>query len=222
MSDLEKAARQALDALEHSSTYHFDRKRNDEALAALRAALEQAEPVVDAVLAERKACMDLCAPYINSLNERVSLAALNIFDAIRARGAQAEPVQAEPVGGEVERLLTVCERRPHGWKTQQAELPQSLVSDVEYLRIFDEARKGSDRPAGKLRGIRAVIAAYESATPKQAEPVDKALTNAESQVDKERAEPVVDRAMQKCSLCGFEREDACEILNCGLRDWGKR
>ena len=52
---------------------------------------EQAEPVVDAVLAEREACMDLCVPYINSLNERVSLAALNICDAIRARRQQAEP-----------------------------------------------------------------------------------------------------------------------------------
>jgi hypothetical protein len=51
MTDLEKAARQALDALEHSSIYHFDRKRNDEALEALRAALaQQAEPVVSVVV----------------------------------------------------------------------------------------------------------------------------------------------------------------------------
>jgi hypothetical protein len=34
----------------------------------------------------------------------------------------------------------------------------------------------------------------------------------------QQAEPV----MRTCSLCGFEREDACEILNCGLRDWGKK
>jgi hypothetical protein len=75
---------------------------------------------------------------------------------------QAEPV-VEPERG----------RRPHGWKTQQAEPVQSLVSDAEYIRIFDAARNGSDRPAGKLRGIRAVIAAYERATPpQQAEPVD--------------------------------------------------
>jgi hypothetical protein len=53
-----------------------------------------------------------------------------------------------------------------------------LVSDVELLRLFEEARKGSDRPAGTLRGIRAVIAAYEDASPKQAEPViDRMNTN---------------------------------------------
>jgi len=90
MSNLEKAAWQALDALENLGK-HTSERECDEAIDALRAALEQAEPVVDAVLAERKACMDLCVPYINSLNERVSLAALNIFDAIRARRQQAEP-----------------------------------------------------------------------------------------------------------------------------------
>jgi hypothetical protein len=54
---------------------------------------------------------------------------------------------------------------------QQAEPVHTLVSDAEYLRLFEEARNGSDRASGVLRGIRAVIAAYEAATPKQAEPV---------------------------------------------------
>ena len=54
---------------------------------------------------------------------------------------------------------------------KKAEPVHNLVSDAEYFRLFEEARNGSDRPAGVLRGIRAVIAAYEDATPKQAEPV---------------------------------------------------
>jgi hypothetical protein len=54
---------------------------------------------------------------------------------------------------------------------QQAEPVHGLVSDREYLRLFEDARNGSDRASGVLRGIRAVIAAYEAATPKQAEPV---------------------------------------------------
>lgn len=54
---------------------------------------------------------------------------------------------------------------------QQAEPVHELVSDKEYLRLFEAARAGSDRRSGLLRGIRAVIAAYESATPRQAEPV---------------------------------------------------
>ena len=53
---------------------------------------------------------------------------------------------------------------------QQAEPVHSLVSDAEYLRLFEDARKGSDRASGVLRGIRAVIAAYEAAAPQQAEP----------------------------------------------------
>lgn len=41
-----------------------------------------------------------------------------------------------------------------------------LVSDKEYLRLFERARNGSDRPAGILRGVRACIAAYEMAAQK--------------------------------------------------------
>lgn len=52
---------------------------------------------------------------------------------------------------------------------QQAEPPawNALVSDREYLRLFDEARHGSTGGFGVLRGIRACIAAYEAATPAQ-------------------------------------------------------
>jgi hypothetical protein len=38
----------------------------------------------------------------------------------------------------------------------------------------------------------------------------------------EKAARQAEAMMRACSLCGFEREDACEILNCGLRDWGKK
>lgn len=47
----------------------------------------------------------------------------------------------------------------------------NLVSDVEYLRIFHAARNGSDKPCGYLRGIKAVIAAYEAANPQVAQPL---------------------------------------------------
>lgn len=36
--------------------------------------------------AEREGCKDVCTPYVNSTNDAVALTALNILDAIRARG----------------------------------------------------------------------------------------------------------------------------------------
>jgi hypothetical protein len=68
--------------------------------------------------------------------------------------------------------------------SQQIESVHGLVSDAEYLRLFEDARAGSDRRSGLLRGIRAVIAAYEAAAP-VAEPVAV------------QAEPVVDRAQER-------------------------
>ena len=38
--------------------------------------------------AERNACANLCSPYVTSLNDRVSLAALNIHKSIRNRNNQ--------------------------------------------------------------------------------------------------------------------------------------
>jgi hypothetical protein len=67
---------------------------------------------------------------------------------------------------------------------QQAKPVHGLVSDAEYLRLFQDARAGSDRWSGLLRGIQAVIAAYEAAAP-VAEPVAV------------QAEPVVDRAQER-------------------------
>ena len=36
--------------------------------------------------AEREACAKVCVPYVNSTNDGIALVALNIHDAIRARG----------------------------------------------------------------------------------------------------------------------------------------
>lgn len=69
--------------------------------------------------------------------------------------------------------LPQTERFTSYWKCWQAAIasqkkPAQLVSDKEYLRIFDEARHGSPNPVGLMRGIRACIAAYELAQPKPA------------------------------------------------------
>ena len=42
---------------------------------------------------EREACAQVCDPFIESLNDRVTLTALNIQSAIRARGQQSEGEQ---------------------------------------------------------------------------------------------------------------------------------
>jgi hypothetical protein len=47
MTGLEKAARRALDALEHHTEQTRPIQRTKEAIASLRAALQQAEPVVE-------------------------------------------------------------------------------------------------------------------------------------------------------------------------------
>jgi aerobic-type carbon monoxide dehydrogenase small subunit (CoxS/CutS family) len=230
MTTLEKAARQALDALEHSSIYHFDRKRNDEALDALRAALtQQAEPVVDraqeqsadgnvisrAVQAEPVMVSDhgamvtgwhalLNCDCENDLRDDAIEALVMAIHSESER--QYAKKQAEPV----------VERRPAGWVKQQTVPMDGLVSDVEYLRLFEEARNGSDRASGVLRGIRAVIAAYEDATPKQAEPVVEPVQAGWTQmagwvcdycgpglmcapclIAKQQAEPVVERAQEQ-------------------------
>ena len=44
--------------------------------------------IAEAVAAEREACAKVCARYIDSTNDSVALTALNIHDAIRARGEQ--------------------------------------------------------------------------------------------------------------------------------------
>jgi hypothetical protein len=52
------------------------------------------------------------------------------------------------------------------WERGEAEpVAGTLVGDAEYLKIFHNARAGSDKPVGYIRGIRAVIAAYEASTP---------------------------------------------------------
>lgn len=48
--------------------------------------------------------------------------------------------------------------------------PHSLISDEQYLQMFMDAKAGSEKPVGYLRGIRRVIAAYEGAAP-QTQPV---------------------------------------------------
>ena len=47
--------------------------------------------------------------------------------------------------------------------------PSALVSDDEYLQLFEAARHGSAGSMGTMRGIRACIAAYEAATPQPAQ-----------------------------------------------------
>jgi len=92
MTDLEKAARQALDALENEWFWPTPRFAID-AIDALRAALaqQQAEPV--AVLAEREACANIAREVgTNTLPEDFALdRCYEIESAIRARGQQAEP-----------------------------------------------------------------------------------------------------------------------------------
>jgi hypothetical protein len=82
------------------------------------------------------------------------------------------------------RIALAKQARPVGWMGWMAAVPADLVSDAEYIRIFDAARNGSDRPSGKLRGIRAVIAAYELATPRQAEPVCRADGRCQYAIDR--------------------------------------
>jgi len=65
--------------------------------------------------------------------------------------------------GEVEQLCHFYLQ--HSEQSQAQAEPVALVSDKEYLELFEKARNGSDRPSGKLRGIRACIAAYEEASP---------------------------------------------------------
>ena len=141
MTDLEKAARQALDALEAGSDVApiFW----GETVDALRAALsQQAEPVVcvcgdptslgivhrtdrpcyaqqaepDAVLAEREACANIAREVgTNTLPEDFALdRCYEIESAIRARGQQAEPVWELGVAGRLSAeaaALAGCERR---------------------------------------------------------------------------------------------------------------
>ena len=78
MNDLEKAARLALDALENLG-WHGSERECDEAITALRAALKQAEPVVDYTL-------------LHDVAEKDGVrAALELKDKLKQ---QAEPVSA--------------------------------------------------------------------------------------------------------------------------------
>jgi hypothetical protein len=101
-------------------------------------------------------------------------AARQALDALEYHVAQTRPIQRT-----TEAIATL-----RAALARQAKPVHGLVSDVEYLRLFEDARAGSGRRSGLLRGIRAVIAAYEAAAP-VAEPVAV------------QAEPVVDRAQER-------------------------
>jgi hypothetical protein len=85
MTDLEKAARQALDALENLGK-HTSERECDEAIDALRAALSQQQAEPDAVLAEREACARLCENNHDMIAD--SLDGYEMAAAIRARGKE--------------------------------------------------------------------------------------------------------------------------------------
>jgi hypothetical protein len=229
MTDLEKAARQALDVLENHNLWPVTAAANA-AIDALRAALaqQQAEPVdldqqvrdiaagvglppaepstvFDPILdcdCGRRWCWTDGAGWDAKQTEQRVVTGVDPISGIpfkvTLKSALAQQ-QAEPVVESVVELAAAV---------------QSIMFDVyEYSRVMDgfESLEGVDRALRRSaaqninKKIRAAIIAL--CAQQQAEPV---------------VEPVVERAMRKCSLCGFEREDACEILNCGLRDWGKK
>ena len=168
MTDLEKAARQALDALEAAldesvaSNHVSCRAILTAQIDALRAALaQQAEPVAWMVNVSVQNWQGQ-SEYRTMLAFRpdpIFIGGYAVNEVANARpliyGDAAPPAkQAEPV---VEPVFEIG----FGW----------LVAGDKYPR------------GTKL---------YAALAQQQAEPVDKALTNAESQVDKEQAEPVAD------------------------------
>jgi hypothetical protein len=227
MTDLEKAARQALDALENEWFLPTPRFAID-AIDALRAALEQAEPV--------------------DLDQQVRDIAAGVGLPPADSSTVPDPILDCDCG------RRWCWTDGAGWGAKQTE--QRVVTGVDPisgLPFKDTLKFTLDQQQAEPMTSTTVIQAawkmgFDAAKAEQAEPM--VVTVRESQQrkrlnfrlagrkkgpsvdaefgvphlaeDTDEAEPVVERAMRKCSLCGFEREDACEILNCGLRDWGKK
>lgn len=162
MSDqkLAEALRLALPILEHErfkqdASYggNFSQTRADRARKALDAAREALATAPQ-------------APQPAQADQAQAEGADNCEPSDKARIAMLEALVADREKS-LRKLRAAAEAAP-----QPEAQPHSLVSDREYLRIFEAARHGSSAPVGTLRGIRACIAAYEVAAPSaQAEPM---------------------------------------------------
>jgi hypothetical protein len=196
MSNLEQAARQALDALEHSSIYHFDRKRNNEAMETLRAALaQQAAPVVKALgpadlLAEylgkdhpavraisaemRRQHAEIIRLEARERGRQIALS-LNVQEPPDAKPKQAEPVVA-PVTGRIDKI-------------ENANTPQQ--TDLHASAVAQQLRKLIVKFDGEWDVTDIEALSMAAHVLEQPVPVADKLTTSQPKVYKEQAEPVV-------------------------------
>lgn len=169
MTTLEQAARQALDALEHLD-WDGSERECDEAIAALKAALEQAEPV--SILPAPTACAT-CGeePYFTAQQMREYAAALEqavreVVEswqelererAIEAALKEKNAKQAEPV---VDKEVDKEQAEPVAWVG---------LTDKDRLDIYGQA--STDEVDFYARAIEAALK-ERNAKPVQTEPVD--------------------------------------------------